>query len=479
LAKDSARKTEDITRLTAPISGKYLAALDNALETGVDNPAMQPGRIRATDIGFLLNVPIPRIPMLMKAASSADNPDKRVRQTSLPDDNHDNDQGSIRPHLAILVRLLLNQPKYTAMLPPKPSNRFTYQMLGRLVEDLSAEKDWRGRFAPLFGRSKISSYKMLPKDPEMDEFNEDRENSQPVIRLQMLILERFGKIFRDVYQVFWLLHLPEQDRKIKKKMVQNSNWLALTEIDQVTGWMSKSVKKSFNETLVEKCTLWFRDVYCKTLEAEATSRDLDYEKVLSDGKWGNPNLVSKARWDSYPPDKAPILGGDSSILKRFRERLELSSPEMLWLLGLQIKSYFRFRDRPESRLDPSVCLLIRHFFNNQDDLALFITYPPDGLELLETIQSIDPKFERRHIGLLFGGGVVAGYNMTNDQAEPPFFARRLTSIFARHIDDGPEIYWHLRQSVEDEVKARGLSVDKFWRHGNWYKELEANDHTDA
>ena len=487
----------DITRPSEPIHGEYIRVLEKTLNNS--QIAAEGDRIRATDTGFLLNIPIPRIPMLAHAPSSVHRPDKRARRgdkmaTKSEKSKSDaakvpaaspSDDGSIRPNLAILIRLLLEHPEYASMLPPKPGNRQVHELITDFLPSMEeaseirsgrrgSVKDKRRYFAPLFGRSVVSSYKMLPPEGEEYLYNA-RENSQPVIRIQMLIMERFGKIFHDIYQAYRYRHMPEFERNNPRYLPTNHNWLILNEQSVLTEWMNEKVQKRFQEEVQEEWRNWFENCYLETLEAEAASRDMTLKEALKTGKWTNKKPVSKDEWSTYPPNKAPILGDDNSPLCRFRENLGLSSPEMLWLLGLQIKSFFRYRERSNQRIDTAVSVLVRHFYNNPDDLALFITPPPSGEHLLRMIQSIDPGFQRRHIGLLFGGGVVAGYNMTQPGAEVSFFAHRLASIFVEHIQYGTTIYWHLREAVEAEVKARGLDITEFWKTGAWYHEYNEDD----
>lgn len=481
MAQSRQKPTQKPRYIPEPVSGEDLKFLERTLEPGTEDPETEYGRMRATDTGFLFNIPIPRIPALMAAPSSFSAPDLRVRKAP---DNHVPDEdlrteaknpkrvpkaATIRPNLAILIRLLTAHPKYTDILPPKPSNRMVYWQISRLVKRFNEKRAWRGAFAQLFGRSKISSYKMLPADFEKMAVDR-RENSQPVIRLQMLIMERFGKIFRDTYHAFCYSDMPERVRGESRYQLKHRNWLALKEWEDVTAWMTKDVRARFDETVKEKCTLWFEQGYLHTLDCEARSRNLTLEQALKEGKWANSDRVSPEQWRTYSPGAEPILGGQG-IFENFREMVRITSPEMLWLLGLQIKSYFRYREHPDQRIDPSVSILVRHFYEQRfDDLGLFITHPLTGKEILKRIQAIDPSFDRKHMGLLFGGGVVAGYNMTQEDAPVPFFAYRLASIFTRHIDDGPEIYWHLREAAEQEVKARGLDIETFWREGDWYQE---------
>src|SRR5690606_14097169 len=103
-----------------------------------------------------------------------------------------------------------------------------------------------------------------------------------------------------------------------------------------------------------------------------------------------------------------------------------------------------------------------------NDLNYLVETPPTGEWLLKKIQGIDPKFKRFHLAPLFGASKMASYKFAAEYTDCPYFARRLAAIFARELAKGPEIYWQLRECTEDEVRARKLNVETFWKEGKWH-----------
>src|SRR5690554_1925395 len=177
----SRQSRNELTHPSAPISGNTLMNLKLVLVSVVGD-----GEVRDLDLAMLLNVPVNRLGRLKKAGAPAGAAEKPE-----PDDEQDDaTAATIRPNQAILVRLLLKHPEY-APLNMRPGNAEIFEQIAPLMPRTSSNSKKAGKQgnAPLFGRTYVSSYKMLA---------EAESTSLPVIRLQLLIVGRLGEMFREL-----------------------------------------------------------------------------------------------------------------------------------------------------------------------------------------------------------------------------------------------------------------------------------------
>eukprot|EP00636_Phaeomonas_parva_P018454 CAMPEP_0118872458 /NCGR_PEP_ID=MMETSP1163-20130328/14645_1 /TAXON_ID=124430 /ORGANISM="Phaeomonas parva, Strain CCMP2877" /LENGTH=147 /DNA_ID=CAMNT_0006807647 /DNA_START=66 /DNA_END=506 /DNA_ORIENTATION=- len=137
----------------SPIDGKCLMQLKTLLESRPDS-----GEVRDLDLAMLMNVPVNRLSQLKRSRSSIYALGKQL------DDEQDgvDDVPSLRPSQAILTRLLLRHPEF-APLPLRPTNSDVFELLAPFIPSEkqtggSVLKSRKLGFAPLFGRSYISSY---------------------------------------------------------------------------------------------------------------------------------------------------------------------------------------------------------------------------------------------------------------------------------------------------------------------------------
>lgn len=459
-----------------PIDGSSLRQLEVLDRKGDAMHHM--GNLTNTDLAFLLNIPTQQLSALRTAKSSADVIDRRVsRNTPASQGQRKTGQSlkCIRPYHAILIRLFLKYPEYATIIPPYPMSREVFDLIQPfmrppgepLEEPNEKQKRW---FGQLFGRSLIISYKMLSTDPQIQM---NRNNSRPVVQLQTLILLRFAKIFRELYTQYRDRFLPLKEQRNPLYLPEALSWDVLRERDSLTDWMDDKLYESFETDLLERWRQWWDTKYMTTLRLEAESRDIGFEDVLKTGQWQTKERVTSFK--DYPRNAKPITGADTSLLTLFRDMTKLSSSEFVWLLGISPKTYFMYRKRPEERIDAATSILLRHFYLNPDDLDLFIRTPNSPLDLLQTIQEADPTFERKQLGILLGGGAIAGYNMTRPNAEVPSFARRAASLMTEHFEYSNSIYWHIRECAEVEAKARGLDLDELWSGGSWHQSEDDDD----
>lgn len=438
----------------SPIDGKCLMQLKTLLESRPDS-----GEVRDLDLAMLMNVPVNRLSQLKRSRSSIYALGKQI------DGEQDGveDVPSLRPSQAILTRLLLRHPEF-APLPLRPTNSDVFELLAPFIPSEkqtggSVLKSRKLGFAPLFGRSYISSYKMLT------DMSEGTQNSSlPVVRLQMLIVGKYAEIFKTLLREFLkdptkTVHSLDQDLK-------EAGWALLRNRDSFTDWMDEDVFQSFNTELHRRFDQWFSKDYFGVLTDEAVSRDIEPEIAIFKGKWVNREAVQDI--SRYSRNTAPILGREDSPFSLFRESFGLTSAESYWTLGIQIKAFYRFRQRADQRVDPATSILLRYLFRFPNDIDFFVKSPPEGRWILEMVQREDPSFKLSQLAPLFGASRVMSYGFVDGSVQCPFFARRLATIFAEQYEKGLPIYHELLSCVEEEVVARRLDPAQFWRDGRWH-----------
>ncbi|MEQ9547824.1 MAG: hypothetical protein RIK85_17635 [Marinobacter sp.] len=454
----------ELSHPSKPICGENLQYLKVMLE-GV----MGGGEVRDLDLAMLMNVPVNRLSQLKRAKSSVDVLGSARSAANQIDDAQGkvDELPSLRPSQAILVRLLLKYPHYNQLIL-RPTNPEMFDLIGRFMPFESKEQDGKGlvprksSFAPLFGRSYISSYKMLSED------NSSSSNSGiPVTRLQMLVAGKFGDIFKTLLASY----AQKEGGRIPLEIdrLEPRGWAILREQDSLTAWMSDETYQDFSDELNALWSNWFQNQYLRVLVDEALSRDLTPELALTKGKWTNANPVSGTDFQKYSRNTQPILGNSESMFSLFRESFGLTSAEAYWILGIQVKAFYRFRLRADKRIDAPTSILIRYLFRYPEDIGIFIRAPGKGSEILARIQQEDPGFRLGQLGPLFGASRVMSYGFANDDLPCPFFARRLAGIFQQRALMGEPIYQQIRSCVEDELSARGLDSAQFWRDGRWHK----------
>ncbi|KPP97814.1 hypothetical protein [Marinobacter sp. HL-58] len=455
----------ELTRPAQAISGQNLAYLKVMLESALDGV-----EVKDLDLAMLMNVPVNRLGQLKRAKSSIDVLGKTDSTVDVDEELETRavEVPSLRPSQAILVRLLLKYPHYAQLLL-RPTNPEVFDLIapfmlpeGRGVSNGSARPKKSG-FAPLFGRSYISSYKMLAEDS-----SSSVNSSIPVTRLQMLVVGKFGELFKRLLSKYQ----KEQGvigggNEIEK--FEARGWAVLREQDSLTSWMSDETYEAFFDELSALWGDWFQKHYLQVLRDEAVSRDLDPESALGKGNWTNTEKVAETELRKYTRNTQPILGDTNSLFTLFRESFELTSSEAYWTLGIQVKAFYRFRQRANQRIDAPTSILIRYLFRYPGDIELFIRGPGKGSEILARIQQEDPSFKLSQLGPLFGASRVMSYAFANDNIPCPFFARRLAGIFRQRSIMGEPIYRQIRDCVEDELQARGLNSVQFWRDGRWHE----------
>lgn len=451
---------------TTPIEGAHLKELASTMRMTWSDI-----EVRDLDMAMMLNVPPNRISHFKRAKSSikggADDGEKELEQGI-----DKNQIPMTHPHQAILIRLLMRHPEY-ATLVKRPTSQEVWDLISDFLPRPAEPVIRRGPapkgdiekkgFAPLFGRAAVSSYKMLPGDGS----SSTGETSLAVTRLQMLILSRFADIFLDNYRRYASNHMFVVDRKNPLYEPQGRGWTVLRERDSLTGWMQDSVLTRFYSDVQREWREWFETKYLTVVHDEAVSRGKDPDEVMRKGNWTNNEPVTDQEFKQYKGHQKPITG-EENYFSTFREMTQTTSAEMFWTLGMQVKAFYRFRERGDQRIDPPTAILVRYLMRNGGDLDYFVEQPPAGAWVFKKIQAIDPSFKRLHLAPLFGASKMASYKFAADEFECPYFARRLATIFARELKNGPEIYWQIRECVQDEVKARNLDEETFWKQGKWH-----------
>ncbi|ONF42612.1 hypothetical protein BTO32_15515 [Marinobacter lutaoensis] len=467
----------DVKDPKTPIDGTSIGVLQEflAAQSPLSNAEARAMALTNMDVAFLLNIQAQQLPGLRNAPSSLHVTDRRINR-KVPAEKADRKQGQslkcIRPYHAILIRLFLRHPEYASIIPPRPADQEIYELIQpfmRMPEHPlnPPEKDTARWFALYFGRSVATSYKMLRSKSMASQ----RENSRPVVQIQTLIALRFAKEFRELYEHYWQTHIPDSKRNRSMYRPQAWSWDVLLERDSLTSWMNQKLYIQFVTELYERWLAWWDYKFMQTLELEAISRSTTLQEVMNAGNWA-------AKGPASPPQSqqaVPITGAPGGLLANFRALTGLSSSEMVWVLGISPKTYFRFRKQHDTHIDPSVSILVRHFYLNPEDLELFVPSIPKGDELYQIMTEIDPTLERKHLGVFFGCGTIAGYNMSRPDAHVPNFARRAASLIVRYRKESDQIYWDIRDAVEREAKSRNIKLDQLWKNGSWNENADQDE----
>lgn len=455
----------ELTHPSEPISGRTLMNLKAVLESYLGG-----GEVKDLDLALLMNVPLNRLSQLKRAKSSVFTVGRAAGAEDESEDEvekgDDAELPGIRPSQAILVRLLLKSPDLVP-IPLRPSSNEVFELLQPLMAELHARHGARATgkssFAPLFGRSYISSYKMLGED------GVGMQNAGlPVARLQLLVVGKYAQVFRK-----WLDSYAAKDESapadVFRTLAQRSGWALLREQDSLTDWMGDEVYAAFQAQVLREFGEWFEGHYLGVLRDEASSRDLDPVEAIAKGKWTKNDEVGDEQLRKYNRFCRPILGRSDSQFALFRESFGLTSAEAYWVLGLQVKAFYRFRQRPNRRVDAPTAILLRYLFRYPEDISIFMPEPLPGSEVFEAIRRENSGFKLSQLAPLFGASRVMSYEFVNPDTECPFFARRLAMIFRSAAAGEAPIYRLLKDSVEEEVVARGLSLEQFWRDGRWHR----------
>lgn len=440
---------------THPIGGHDVKALHELL-------SMRYPHLNDLDFAYIFNVPPMRINELKKAVPGGrENP-----QESRQDSGRGKKPARVmKPTNAILVRLLTKHPEFTP-LPQQPTSMEVWQAISPFMPPADG---WsrqgpevnRIGFAPLFGRSYVSSYKLLSEDEHMAS-----TPSANVVRLYMLVMGKFAEIMVTAVTEYLEAHAPASVLADLQSSLEPDWTVMRWEQDIYRHIPSKSARDEVKATVQSRRRAWF-DLYLSVLHDEAVSRDLNPDTVISKGNWRNAEEVSDQQMRKYDARQRPILGRHSPELEELKNGkfFEMTSSEFYWLLGMQVKAYYSVRKKGHQRLDAPTSILLRYLGRQPKDFRLFFTPEMRVEEMLSIISAEDPTFKPMHLGPLLGGSNVVSYHLLKEGTRP--FARRLAMIWEREKHRTPDFYRHLRRCVEEEVFARGLDIDEFWEKRKW------------
>lgn len=459
-----------------PIDSNAIKALYPVLEQVFAEGDHLSGSIKDLDVAMLMNVPPGRMPEFKKAVAGG----------SPYGDDDDKAKRTIKPSQAILARLLMRYPHYAPLIP-LPSPNEVWRQVKPLVPSWLADSRYGEInsiiFAPLFGRSYPTSYKFLGGDhPNGATPFEPPTN---VMRLFMLVLERLGGVFRQSLVEYLKKNATKGAVSFANKTMKR-NWLVLHQEEQlIDELLPESDRQTFAGQVLERKKGWF-ELYIQVLCDEAASRNVDAREALTRGKWRNTEPVTPEVRSRYPRRKQPITGADMGVFERIRNGAAdmasdngdsineaLPTSEFFWLIGVSVKAFYSIGNKPEQRIDPVTSILVRYLSRYTGDVQYFLNAPTTGDKLLATIRTIDPDFRLAQLCPLFGGAYSSSYHFTNYQ-RCPHDLRRLVSIFMREVEYNPDIYWQIRQCVEEEAYARGISTSVFWRELRWYPREEVS-----
>jgi len=438
---------------THPISGREVIALHERLSLRFQH-------LNDLDFAYLFNVPPVRINEIKRALPGGrENPEA---SNQIVGGSPKKKLRTMSPTHAILVRLLSKYPELTP-LPPQPTSREVLEAIGSFMPNPDSARTGENRigFAPLFGRSYVSSYKLLA-----EEAHTASTPSANVMRLYVLVLSKFAEILVDAVTDYLKDNAPGSLLEELQRTLE-PDWTVLRREPEIYRYVPNRIDRArVKSTVDERRKAWF-DLYLSVLKDEAVSRNRDSDEAIRKGTWRNPDPVNDKEMRKYEPRQRPILGRYSPELDDLKERhrFSLTSSEFYWLIGMQVKAYYRIRERGNQRLDAPTSILLRYLYRQPKDIKHFIAKEMSVEEILETIKREDPAFQPMHLGPLLGGSNVVAYHLLEKGNRP--FARRLAMIWEREKYRTPDLYWRLRRCTEEEVFARGLDIDEFWRRRKW------------
>lgn len=438
---------------THPISGHNLKALHELLATRYPN-------LNDLDFACILNVPPLKVNELKRAV-----PGGRSNSSEAASDEGKTRARVMKPTHAILVRLLTKHPEFTP-LPPEPTSREVWKAISPFMpraDGWSKQGPGVNRigFAPLFGRSSVSSYKLLAEDDFLES-----STSANVIRLYMLVMGKFAEIMVSTVTEYLEAHAPASV-VAEFKAALEPDWTVMRWEQDVYRYIpAKGARDEVKRTVYDRRRAWF-DLYLSVLHDEAVSRDLDPEVAIKKGAWRNNEDVTDQQMRRYDPRQRPILGRYSPELQEFKNGKygDLTNAEFYWILGMQVKAYYSARSKGHQRLDAPTSILLRYFERQPRDFHLFMPEEMHANEMLSIIHAQDPEFVPMQLGALLGASNVVTYHLLREGTRP--YLRRLAMIWAREKYRTPNFYHILRRCTEEEVFARGLDIDEFWNKRKW------------
>ena len=254
--------------ITEPVSGKDVKALQMLLE--VEYPGLVD-----LDLAMILNIPpmrINEIKYALPGVSSEDDSEDALELTESEEPTRS--KRRIKPYHAILVRLLHKHPEYTPLVPKPSSIEVWEQIIPYMPKPARPSREPnnanRRGFGPLFGRSNVSSYKLLSEDAETATDNPGGS----VSRLYMLVMGKMGQILREslmnmIYRTAPATVVPEIKRKLLK------DWRILHQEDElIETWVPAAERANFRQELFDQRRAWF-DLYLNVLHDEAISRKFE------------------------------------------------------------------------------------------------------------------------------------------------------------------------------------------------------------
>lgn len=458
-----------------PISGHHIEMLYPRLDQVFAQGKGVNGKIRGLDIAMLMNVPPGRMPSFHKAQGGGGATADAGAGTDTTGDDERSSERIIKPSQAILTRLLLRHPEY-APLVPIPAPQEVWQQIRPLIPEWLFGKNRKQVthivFAPLFGRSYPTSYKLLGSS-EYD----DQPASEPptnVTRLFMLVLEKLGDVFRRSLMHYLDNHAPQSFVDDARRAMR-SNWLVLHQQEQlVRDFIPEHYQQTFLGQVLERKRGWF-ELYLQVLQDEAASREIDAYQAIARGYWRNKEPVSQALRQKLSPRQQPITGSSQFVFDKIRQQVlesgdsnfgEMTSAEFFWLMGVPVKTFYTMHQKGEHRIDAPTAILARYLYRYTSDVSLMLEQAGRGSEIYAAIRRLDESFRAAQLAPLFGGGYVSSFHFVKD-GRCPNDLRRLTGIFMREIERNPDIYWQIRQCAEEEAYARGIDSRTFWKRARW------------
>lgn len=164
----------------------------------------------------------------------------------------------------------------------------------------------------------------------------------------------------------------------------------------------------------------------------------------------------------------PITGSDIS---KITETFNLHLTEASLMLGLNTSSLYEKKKKDETQ-PANISILLRIYMALPEYIPT--SEPPTIETLIETIQEIDPQFDRSWIGILLGLEKNSSFRLRREGIEHGSQTTKiLSNLIYKVITDNPRNWFLIREIIEVESAARNIfPAEAIWTDGGWNRKLE-------
>lgn len=181
-----------------------------------------------------------------------------------------------------------------------------------------------------------------------------------------------------------------------------------------------------------------------------------------------PNTV-KYNHLAHLSKPVPITGSDIS---KITETFNLHLTEASLMLGLNTSSLYEKKKKDEIQ-PANISILLRIYMAMPEYIPT--SEPPPIEILIQTIQDIDPDFDRSWIGILLGLEKNSSFRLRREGIEHGSQTTKiLSNLIYKIIKNNPRDWFLIREIIEVESEARSIfPADSIWTDGGWNRNIEA------